>query len=69
MEECDRQLAVLVADALAYAGLEFSVPFAEGMELLTATHEHQRVHALFGVDGDQQLMHTLLMAITRPTPG
>jgi len=66
VEECDRQLAVLVADALGYAGLEFSVPFAEGMALLTATYEQQRVHALFGVDGDQQLMHTLLMAITRP---
>jgi AcrR family transcriptional regulator len=66
VEECDRQLAVLVADALGYAGLEFSVPFAEGMALLTATYEHQRVHALFGVDGDQQLMHTLLMAITHP---
>ena len=68
VEECDRQLAVLIADALAYAGLEFRVPFAEGMALLTATYEHQRTHALFGVDADQQLMHTLLMAITRPLP-
>jgi AcrR family transcriptional regulator len=66
VEECDRQLAVLIADALTYAGLEFRVPFAEGMALLTATYEHQRIHALFGVDADQQLMHTLLMAITRP---
>ena len=66
VEECDRQLAVLIADALAYAGLEFRVPFAEGMALLTATYEHQRTHALFGVDTDQSLMHTLLMAITRP---
>jgi AcrR family transcriptional regulator len=66
VEECDRQLAVLIADALAYAGLEFSVPFAEGMALLTATHEHQRTHVLFGADTDQQLMHTLVMAITRP---
>jgi AcrR family transcriptional regulator len=65
-EECDRQLAALVGDALAYAGLVFSVPFDQGLALLTATYEHQRVHALFGVDGDQQLMHTLLMAITRP---
>ena len=65
-EECDRQLAALVGDALAYAGLVFSVPFDQGLALLTATYEHQRVHALFGGDGDQQLMHTLLMAITRP---
>ena len=66
VEKCDRQLAVLIADALAYAGLEFSVPSAEGMALLTATYEQQRTHVLFGVDADQQLMHTLLMAITRP---
>jgi AcrR family transcriptional regulator len=65
-EECDRQLAALVGDALAYAGLEFSVPFAQGLALLSATYEHQRVHALFGGEGDQRLMHTLLMAITRP---
>jgi hypothetical protein len=66
VEECDRQLAVLIADALVYAGLEFRVAFAEGMALLTATYEHQRTHKLFGVDADQQLMHTLLIAITRP---
>jgi AcrR family transcriptional regulator len=68
VEECNRQLAVLIADALGYAGLEFRVPFTEGMALLSATYEYQRTHALFGVDADQQLMHTLLMAITRPLP-
>jgi AcrR family transcriptional regulator len=68
VEECDRQLAVLITDALAFAGLVFSVPFAEGMALLTATYEQQRTSILFGVDADQQLMHTLLMAITRPAP-
>jgi AcrR family transcriptional regulator len=66
VEECDRQLAVLIADALAYAGLEFRVAFADGMALLTATYEHQRTHQLFGVDIDRQLMQTLLMAIIRP---
>jgi AcrR family transcriptional regulator len=66
VEECDRQLTVLIDDALAYAGLEFRIAFGEGMALLTATYEHQRTHKLFGVDADQQLMHTLLMAITRP---
>ena len=66
VEEVDRQLAALIADALAYAGLEFGVDFAEGMALLTATYEHQRTSKLFGVDTGQSLMHTLLMAITRP---
>ena len=64
--ECDRQLGPLIADALAYAGLEFTVPFAEGRELLTATYEHQRTDVLFGSERDRDLMHTLLIAITRP---
>ena len=58
--------ARLIADALAYAGLEFTVPFAEGIELLTATYEHQRFDVLFGVERDRDLLHTLLIAITRP---
>jgi AcrR family transcriptional regulator len=66
VEEADRRVAVLIADALAYAGLEFRVDFAEGMALLTATFEHQRTQTLFGVDPDQMLMQTLLTAITRP---
>ena len=66
LEECDRQIAVLIADALAYAGLEFRVPFAEGMTLLTATYAHQRTSTLFGAAADSKLMHTLLMAITGP---
>ena len=64
--ECDRQLELLIADALAYAGLEFTVPFAEGIHLLTATYEHQRTDVLFGSEPERDLMHTLLIAITRP---
>ena len=66
VNECDRQLGVLIADALACAGLEFTVPFADGIELLTATYEHQRTDVLFGSERDRNLMHTLLIAITRP---
>jgi AcrR family transcriptional regulator len=66
VHECDRQLGLLIADALAYAGLEFTVPFADGIELLTATYEHQRTDALFGSERERDLMHTLLIAITRP---
>ena len=66
VEEVDRQFAALTADALAYAGVEFEVDFADGMALLSATYEHQRTFKLFGVDAGQSLMHTLLMAITRP---
>ena len=66
VRECDRQLGVLIADALAYAGLEFTVPFAEGIELLIATYEHQRTDVLFGSQRERDLMHTLLIAITGP---
>ena len=51
--ECDRQLAALIADALAYAGLEFTVPFDEGMTLLTATWNTSADHALFGAEPDK----------------
>ena len=65
--ECDRQLSALILDALAYAGLEFTVPFAEGVELLIATWHHQQTGWLFAPEVQPTLMHTLLMAITRPS--
>ena len=67
VEECDRQLSVLISDALAYAGLEFTVPFDEGLTLLKATWEYGRTNTLFGAQTEQELMHTLLMAITSPS--
>ncbi len=65
--ECDRQLSALILDALAYAGLEFIVPTASGVELLIATWHHQQTELLFEADTQPALMHTLLMAITRPS--
>ena len=65
-EECERQLSALISDALAYAGLEFTVPFQEGLALLTATWQHEQMDALFEARSERELMHTLLMAITRP---
>ena len=66
-DECERQLSALISDALAYAGLEFTVPFEEGLALLTATWQHEQMDALFGAQTERELMHTLLMAITRPS--
>jgi AcrR family transcriptional regulator len=66
--ECDRQLSVLILDALAYAGLEFSVPVAEGVALLVATWQHQQTELLFEAQTQPALMHTLVTAITRPRP-
>ncbi|HLL62878.1 MAG TPA: helix-turn-helix domain-containing protein [Propionibacteriaceae bacterium] len=65
-DECERQLSALISDALAYAGLEFTVPFQEGLALLTATWQHEQMDALFDARTERELMHTLLMAITRP---
>jgi AcrR family transcriptional regulator len=65
--ECDRQLSTLIADALDHVGLEFTVPFDEGLTLLKATWEHEQLSTLFGAESKWAQMHTLLMAITRPT--
>jgi AcrR family transcriptional regulator len=67
VDECDRQLRALISDALAHAGLEFTVPFDEGLTLLKATWEHEQLNTLFGAESKWALMHTLLMAVTRPT--
>ena len=63
--ECDRQLTVLILDALAYADLEFRVPATEGVALLIATWQHQQTELLFDAAAQPMLMHTLLLAITR----
>ncbi len=66
VDECDRQLSTLISDALAHAGLEFTVSFEDGLTLLKATWEHEQLTTLFGADSHWTQMHTLLMAITRP---
>jgi AcrR family transcriptional regulator len=65
-DECERQLSGMISDALTYAGLEFTVPFRKGLQLLMATWQHEQMDALFGTRSERELMHTLLMAITRP---
>ena len=66
VDECDRHLSTLISDALTHVGLEFTVPFEEGLTLLKATWD-RAVNTLFGAESKWALMHTLLMAITRPT--
>jgi AcrR family transcriptional regulator len=65
-DACADQLATLLTDALAFGGLEFSLPFADALELLTATHSHMQMQALFTGEPDSHLLHTLVMSITRP---
>lgn len=68
VDECFRQIGVLIGDAVAHAGLEFTVPAEHAMHLLAATHDHLQVLALF--DGEQvagaEVFGSLVSAITRP---
>ena len=68
--ECDRQLSVLISDALTYLGLELTVPFGHALRLLAAVHDHEQRLAVFeGRPADSSVMRSLLLAITRPAPG
>jgi AcrR family transcriptional regulator len=63
---CAQQLGTLIADAMAGGGIEFTLPFADAMELLMAVHSHMEAQSLFTNQGDSRLLHTLVMSITRP---
>jgi AcrR family transcriptional regulator len=65
-DECLKQLATLLADALRFTGLEFAIDFGVGIELLTATHNHLEMQALFTGQLDSDILRILLLAITRP---
>ena len=55
----------LIADAMQFSELEFTVPTDDAIELLTAAHSHMQLQSLFTGSAGLRLMHTLLMAITR----
>jgi AcrR family transcriptional regulator len=64
--ECQKQFSVLIADAIAYAGREFSVSFEDAIALLSATHNHVEMEALLsGAPLDFRPLRILLLAITR----
>ncbi|HEX8488136.1 MAG TPA: helix-turn-helix domain-containing protein [Propionibacteriaceae bacterium] len=69
-DECLRQLSSLIADAVAYAGLEFSVSFEVALSLLSATHQ-QALMATLLTDAplDYGPLRALVLAITRPSSG
>ena len=60
-----RQFTALIADAMTFSKLEFTMPFADAIELLTAAHSHMHLQSLFTGSLDSRILHTLLMAITR----
>jgi AcrR family transcriptional regulator len=65
-DECLKQLATLLADALRFTGLEFAIDFGVAIELLTATHNHLEMQALFTGRLDSEILGLLVLAITRP---
>jgi AcrR family transcriptional regulator len=65
-EACRAQVDALVTDALAFAGLEFTVPLDVALDLLMATHDHMQQTALFTGRLDPSAMHALIMNLTRP---
>ncbi len=66
IDACAAQLSTLITDGLQHLGLEFSIPFEQAIELLTAVHSHQQLMAVFREQPpDTAPMRSLLLAITR----
>lgn len=66
-EMCLKQFSSLIGDAIAYAGLEFTVTFEDAVTLLGAAHQQVHLSALLsGESLDSRPMGVLLLAITRP---
>jgi len=67
VDTCLDQVAALITDALAHAGLELTVPIEDAVPLLAATHNHLQTMGLFDQRrADPTLLGSLLGAITRP---
>ena len=66
-DECLKQLSSLIADAVAHAGLEFSVSFEDALSLLSATHQQAQMATLLtDAPLDYGPLRVLVLAITRP---
>ncbi len=66
VDECLRQFAALIGDAMSFSQLEFTCGFDDAIELLTAAHARMELQSLFTETRDASILHSLLMAITRP---
>ena len=67
VDACAAQVAALIADALAHARLELTVPLDVAVELLVATHDHLQTLGLFDIArANPALLGTMLASITRP---
>ena len=66
MSACRQFAALTRRRACRFTGLEFAVAFGDAIELLTATHSHLELQALFTGPLDARILHgSLLLAITR----
>lgn len=62
------EMRQLIEDAVSLRQLEFTVDLHTAQELLLAVHEHMQLDALFTGRADTALMHSLILAMTRPRP-
>ncbi|WP_375424863.1 TetR/AcrR family transcriptional regulator [uncultured Friedmanniella sp.] len=67
VQACTEQLRGPITDALDAAGLEFTVPFDEAIDLLTAAHDSGRISSLFVDAATAPTLRRMVLAITRPT--
>jgi AcrR family transcriptional regulator len=65
--DCFSQIAALVTDAVAHAGLEFTVPVDHAVQLLAAAHDHLKTLELIGDTRTDPIavFESLVTAITR----
>jgi len=68
MNDCMEQIAGLVHDAIAHAGLQLTVPVEHAVRVLAATHDHLQVLDLLGDTGTdrQAVFGSVVTAVTRP---
>jgi AcrR family transcriptional regulator len=68
LDDCMDQIATLVSDAVAHAGLEFTVPVEHAVHLLAATHDHLQALDLLGDPRTDRhaVFGSLVAVITRP---
>jgi AcrR family transcriptional regulator len=68
MNDCMEQIAGLVQDAIAHAGLQLAVPVGHAVRVLAATHDHLQVLDLLGDTATDRIavFSSLVSAITRP---
>ena len=67
LEQSERQIAVLIQDALRHIGLQLTIPVEHAIRLLGAVHEQSKLLEVFRQQpADPAVMRSLLVSITQP---